>query len=111
MHTLLYRYQHSFSFTFQEYKHLFLSSIAVAFILSFRKWGGEEFSVIFGFSNMLFIFIVFILSLYVHLFVQKLAGLKVGYFPTYRAYPSILLIGLVLAFLTNGYLSFFIPGC
>lgn len=111
MHSFLYRYEHFFSFTLQEYKQLLLTSIAAAFILSFRKWGGTEFSFISGFFSMIFIFIVFILSLYLHVFVQKLAGLKVGYFPTYRAYPSLLLTGVVLAFLTNGYFPFFITGC
>ncbi len=59
----------------------------------------------------IFIFVIFTLSLYLHVFVQKLFGLKVGYFPTYRAYPSLLLTGLVLAFFTNGYFPFFISGC
>ncbi|HLD04573.1 MAG TPA: hypothetical protein VJG90_02530 [Candidatus Nanoarchaeia archaeon] len=111
MHTLPYRYHHSLSFTLYEYKQLLLTSIAAAFILSFRKWGGEEFNFLLGFLNLVFVFIVFILSLYLHTFVQKLAGLKVGYFPTYRAYPSMLVFGIVLAFLTDGYIPFFIPGC
>ncbi len=111
MHSFLYRYQHFFSFTLQEYIQVLLTSIAAAFVIGFRNWGGQEFSFFSGFANFIFTFIVFILSLYAHLFVQKLAGLKVGYFPTYRSYPSLLVTGIVLAFLTNGYFPFFITGC
>ena len=111
MHSFLYRYEHYFSFTLAEYKQLLITSIAAAFILSFRKWGGAEFSFFSGLFSLIYIFIFFIFSLYIHVFVQKLSGLKVGYFPTYRAYPSLLLTGVVLAFLTNGYFPFFISGC
>ena len=111
MRTYYHRVQEGFSFALGEHQQLLFTSIVAGFILAFRKWGVEEFNFLAGFFNTILAFIVVLGSLYLHVAAQKLAGLKVGYFPQYRAYPTLLTIGFILAFFTNGIIPFFPPGC
>ena len=108
---LKYRFKHYFTFTSDEYRHLLITAVVAGFILSFRKWGIEQFNFVIGVTNLVLAICIAFGSLYIHIFFQKLCGLKVGYFPKYRSYPTLLGIGFLLTVFTNGLIPFFPPGC
>ncbi len=111
----MYGYWHSvkenFNFSRSELSQLFWTSLAFGFALSFRKWGtGETVDVPVGLVNLLFATVVVLLCMYVHVSLQKLAAIKLGYKATYSFWLNGLLFTVFLAFLSFGYLAFVLPG-
>lgn len=111
----MYGYWHSvrenFSFSRTEFSQLFWTSLAFGFALSFRKWGsGESVEIPVGLVNMLFAAAVVLLCMYIHVSLQKLVAIKLGYKATYTYWLNAVLFSVFLAFLSFGYLAFILPG-
>jgi hypothetical protein len=111
----MYGYWHSvrenFSFSRTELSQLFWTSLVFGFALSFRKWGGgQSVDVPAGLVNLLFATAVVFFCMYVHVSLQKLVAIKLGYKATYSYWLNALLFAIFLAFLSFGYLSFILPG-
>lgn len=105
-----YSVRQNFSFSKTELSHLFWTSLAFGFALSFRKWGGEVYDFKVGILNLLFYSSVVFFSLYFHVSLQKLIGIRLGYKVTYNYWLNGLLFTIFLSFLTIGYVSFLLPG-
>lgn len=111
----MYGYWHSvrenFNFSRSELSQLFWTSLAFGFALSFRKWGaGEAIDIPVGLVNLLFATIAVLLCMYIHISLQKLVAIKLGYKATYSFWLNGLLFTVFLAFLSFGYLAFVLPG-
>lgn len=111
----MYGYWHSvkenFSFSRKELTQLFWTSLAFGFALSFRKWGvGDAFDVLEGLFNLLLAAVVVLLSMYIHVSLQKLVAIKLGYKATYSFWLNGVLFSIFLAFLSYGYIAFILPG-
>lgn len=111
----MYGYWHSvkenFTFSRSELSQLFWTSLAFGFALSFRKWGtGETVDVPIGIVNLLFATVIVLLCMYIHVSLQKLVAIKLGYTAKYSFWLNGLLFTVFLAFLSFGYLAFVLPG-
>ena len=100
-----------FRFTKEETKAVIISILAYAFIISFRDWGGEEFSFAIGFGNLLLAILIMAITILAHVCVQRVAALHVGFRAEYKLWIYGVLISLLFCILTRGYLWFlFLPG-
>lgn len=122
MYGYWYSVRENFSFSWQELKELFWTSIAFAFTLAvhyenlFQFGSGDARIVISG--SMLAFFILALLfvflSMYFHVALQKLVGIRLGYKVTYSYWLNGILLGLFLSVLTFGKIPvlsmFILPG-
>ncbi|MEM4637640.1 MAG: hypothetical protein QXK76_01270 [Candidatus Woesearchaeota archaeon] len=105
-----YSVRQNFSFSRTELSQLFWTSLAFGFALSFRKWGGDVFDFKVGILNLLFYSAAVFFSMYVHVSLQKLIGIRLGYKVTYNYWLNGLLFTIFLSFLSIGYIAFLLPG-
>jgi len=100
-----------YKFTPSELKGIIVSTIVLAFVVSFAKWGpGNEIDVGIGLFNLINATLIMTLAFIIHYSAQKIAALSVGYNIEYKVWSYGLLIALLLAFLTKGFIWFLIPG-
>ncbi len=108
---LLDKIKRYFKFTPLEIRSLIISILVIAFIFSFKEWGyGDVFSVKLGLFNYFNAILIVALSFLVHLSVQRIWSLGTGYRLEWKMSTFGLLIGLVMAFLTNGLVWLILPG-
>ncbi len=100
-----------FSFEESEVRAMIITSTIIAFCLSFREWGvGDVFDFQYGLFNLFNTFLIVVLALFVHVTSQKLYAFHIGYNIKYEIWVFGLVLSLLLAFLTNGYLFFIAVG-
>lgn len=99
-----------FMFSKEEIKALVISIIVIAFIFSFREWGTDVFDVIIGLFNFMNALILTALALVVHVSAQRLYAIKSGLRAEYKLWWYGILIGLVLVFVSNGWIWFLATG-
>lgn len=100
-----------FKFTKEEFKALVISTLVLAFIVSFRDWGvGSEFSFIIGLKNLIIAIFMVAIALFVHNAGQKISGLQVGFRVEYKMWWYGLLIGLIFVFISRGSIWVLAPG-
>jgi hypothetical protein len=110
MAELLSRIEHRFRFSGPELMRLLATVLVAAFVLTFRKWGGDEFNLYEGIFNMLISAIVVFISLLVHFSAQKIMALNLGYSSEYKLWLNGILISVIICFFSFGYLPLFFPG-
>jgi len=93
-----------------EKRGLAITIIVLAFIFSFREWGVEKFNFAIGFNNFLISIALVIVAFVVHELAHRTIALWLGYRTQFKAWITGLVIGLVVAFVSNGYLLFLAPG-
>ena len=94
-----------------EIRSFIISIVIIAFVISFRDWGsGEKVNLAVGFLNLLISIVIVAVSFFVHHLAHRIAALSVGYKPEYKMNTYGLLLAVVLAIVTRGYLWFLIPG-
>ncbi len=93
-----------FSFSKKENLHIWVSAIIFAFILNFRKWGEGTFDLSQGISNLIFAFIVVVIGMYFHISIQKIIAVYLGYKAEHSFWLNGLLLCLVIAFMSNGFI-------
>ncbi|MGV8087369.1 MAG: hypothetical protein ACP5N1_07090 [Candidatus Woesearchaeota archaeon] len=121
----MYGYWHSvktnYSFDKDELKQLFITSLAFAFVLTSYYQNlfviSGDIRIVLSDTAVFFFIISLIatfLSMYFHVALQKLVGIKLGYQVTYAYWLNGILIGLFLAVLTFGKIPilslFILPG-
>ena len=99
-----------YKFTHHEVIGLLISIIALAFIISFKEWGGTSFDFGAGMFNLFNAVLIVALSILVHDAGKRLWGLAVGYRIEFKMWTFGLIAALVIAFLTNGSLWLIVPG-
>lgn len=100
-----------YKFTPAELKGFLISIVVIAFVISFADWGpGDKVDIGYGLFNFFNAILIVTLSFIIHHSAQKIAALSVGYNIEFKMWGYGLLISLLLAFLTKGWLWFIIPG-
>jgi hypothetical protein len=100
-----------FKFTPLELRSLIIAVLAIAFIISFKDWGyGTNFSLRIGLFNYFNAILIVALSFLVHISIQRIWSLGTGFRLEWKMWSFGLLFGLIMAFLTNGFLWVILPG-
>jgi hypothetical protein len=99
-----------FKFTPLEIRSLIIATLSVAFIISFREWGGANFSFRTGLINYFNAVLIVALSFLVHLSAQRIWSLGTGYRLEWKMWSFGLLFGVIIAFITNGLFWLIVPG-
>lgn len=110
MNELATRVEKRFKFSRQELIHILITVVVAAFVLSFRKWGGDEFNLSRGLFNLIVTFIIVFVSFMVHFSAQKIMALSKGYESRYKYWLNGILISVILAFFSYGYFPLFFTG-
>jgi len=100
------RIKEYFRFERKEVTGILVSVILIAFILSFKEWGGEKFDIAVGLVNLAVAFLIVFLGFLVHVSAQKINALRLGYVAEFQYSMYGLIGGLILCFASNGYLFF-----
>ncbi|MBW2964550.1 hypothetical protein KY363_03750 [Candidatus Woesearchaeota archaeon] len=93
-----------------EKRGLIITVAVLAFIFSFREWGTETFDVTVGTTNLLISIVLVAIAMLVHEATHRVIALWLGYRTQFKAWITGLVIGLVVAFVSNGTLVFLAPG-
>jgi len=100
-----------FKFTPLELRSLIISILAIAFIISFTEWGyGSVFDAGVGLINFFNAVLIVALSFLVHISVQRIWALGIGYRLEWKMWSVGLLLGVIVAFLSNGSVWLILPG-
>lgn len=99
-----------YRFSPSELRGFIISILVLSFIISFREWGKDRFSLTSGLFNWFNAALIVTLVLIVYNFVQRIAGLSMGYNAEYKMWLTGLLIGLVFAFVSRGRIWVLLPG-
>ena len=114
MYGLKYSLKQNFSYTRKEIIEMLWTSLAFAFILSFRQWGiGPKANLGAGIGNTFIAMIFVMIAMLAHVSLQKVVAIRLGYKATYSYWLNGLLFAVLLAFLTagySGYIGFIFPG-
>lgn len=98
-----------YKFTPHELRGLIISIFAIAFIISFKEWGKATFELNEGLYNLFNSILIVALSILVHDMGQRLWGLSIGYRVEFQMWTFGLIVGLVIAFISNGNLWLIVP--
>jgi len=99
-----------YKFTRSEMIGFIASILVLSFIISFKEWGKDEFSLMFGLFNWFNAALIVTLVFIVYNAAQRLSGLSIGYNAEYKVWMTGLLIGLVFAFVSRGKIWVLLPG-
>ncbi len=99
---LWHRWKQHLRFNVQEITYLGVASLAIAFIFSFRDWGGTSFSLVIGLSNFFLALIATTLSFFFRTACQKMYALAVGYRATFKVWWTGIFISLISVFISAG---------
>ncbi|MBT5023396.1 hypothetical protein HOK51_10910 [Candidatus Woesearchaeota archaeon] len=89
---------------------LIFTILVIAFIFSFREWGIGNFDLDLGISNLVLAIILTTITMLARVYAQKISALLIGYKVEYKHWTLGLVVCLVLAFVSNGYLRLFAVG-
>ncbi len=93
-----------------EKRGLLISIVVIAFIFSFREWGIEKFDPSTGLQNLLVTIILVAIAFLVRDVAHRTIAIWMGYRSQYKIWILGLVIGLVIAFVSNGTLPFIAAG-
>ncbi|MEK6946869.1 MAG: hypothetical protein AABX32_04645 [Nanoarchaeota archaeon] len=99
-----------YTFTKYEVRGYAIAILAIAFIISFREWGAGQFDLTAGLFNLFNSILIVALSILVHDAGQRIWGLAIGYKIEFKMWSFGVVLGLILAFVTNGKFWLIIPG-
>jgi len=89
-------------FTNSEKLDFLITAVTLAFMFSFKQWGGDKFSFANGIYHFLMDLFWVSVAIMTHILAQKIYGAKLGYEVTYKKWGLGLLIGAFLTIATNG---------
>jgi hypothetical protein len=104
------RVKEFYNFDKQELFGLLIATIVIGFIFSFRHWGEDQFNLAYGFKNLFLASIVAGISLWFKISCQKIYGLTSGQSNTFKVWWNGIVIMLVLAFITQGWIPLVLVG-
>ena len=111
LHDLKAKIKKYYRFSPAELRGIIISILVIGFIISFREWGvGKTVDVSAGFFNWFNSILLAALTLLTFFSAQKIAALQAGLNVEYRMSMWALGFGLILSFVSRGYLWFLIPG-
>ena len=104
------RIQEYFSFSRKELLPLVAAIFIMAFIFSFRDWGGEQLDVSLGVAHLFLALIIVAISFFIRFSWQKIYALSQGYRATVKVWWLGLIIALLVAFISLGRLPLVLIG-
>ena len=105
-----YAFRMAFQYSRKEFFIFLLSSVFSGFILSFRKWGTDVFNPAEGISNFIQFTLLFFIIYFVFVSVQKYLAAYLGYECRYELWMFGPVIGLMITFMTYGFVPFLYLG-
>ncbi len=93
-----------------EKRGLIITILILSFIFSFRDWGVTAFDAALGLQNFILTLLIVTAAMTIHEITHRVVALWLGYRSQYKAWMLGLVIGLVVAFISNGYWPFIAPG-
>lgn len=100
-----------YKFSTHELRGLAISTLVIAFIVSFNDWGpGSTFVPSIGIFNFFNAILIVALSILVHDAGQRLFGLVLGFKLEFKMWSFGLIFGLLLAFVSVGRIWLIVPG-
>jgi hypothetical protein len=84
--------------------------LIIAFVWSFNRWGDDTFDIVQGLLNFALGALFAFICLVFNQIGQRIAAVRYGYDPGYEYGIAGLMIALIIAFASRGYLIFFLPG-
>lgn len=101
----VYTVKKYFTFSPEEIKSIIVTVFFLGFMFSFREWGsGASFNVRQGVLNWVNSGLVVLLALLVYISFQRIMAIKKGYKIEYRMWFWGLLAGVIITFVSSGYL-------
>jgi len=110
MQELASRIEHRLRFSSNELLRMLATALVAAFVLSFRKWGGETFDLTTGIINVILSAAFVFIFLLMHFAVQKIVALNYGYGSEYKNWHNGFLISLIITFFSFGFIPLFFTG-
>jgi hypothetical protein len=107
---LIERIKEFYNFDKQEIFGLLVVTLIMGFIFSFRNWGEEQFNLIFGLKNLFLAIIVAGISFWFKISCQKVYGVSAGQSNTFEVWWNGIVIMLVVAFITRGWVPLALVG-
>lgn len=105
-----YALKMAFQYDRKEFLIFLVSSIFSGFILSFRKWGTEKFNPAEGIANFVQFTLLFFIIYFVFVSAQKYFAAYLGYECKYGLWMFGPVIGLMITFMTYGFVPFLYLG-
>lgn len=102
--------RYGFSLSKKEIKQIVITVLMIAFVWSFGKWGGATFNFVEGIKNFSLGIFYALTGVILNQFGQRILAVYFGYDPSYEYGMLGLMIALVIAFASRGFLIFFFPG-
>lgn len=99
-----------FTYSQNEIKDLFLTSIVFTFILFFFAWRNTDYEIISAIIDIIQFFIICIISLFIFISASKWFAIQRHYIAEYSAWITATLLGFVISFTSYGYLPLLFPG-
>ena len=99
-----------YNFTKFEIRGFIIAALALAFIISFRDWGADKFDLGIGLFNFFVAISIVAMSILVHDAGQRIWGLAIGYKIEFKLWSPGIILGLIVAFISNGRFWLIIPG-
>ena len=107
---LIARIKTDFHFSWQEISALLVAIVVTGFVFSFRDWGGAEFDAATGLGNLILLIVVAAISFSFRLSCQKIYGLVEAHKVEFRVWWLGMLLALVIAFVSRGYIPLVLLG-
>ncbi|MFC1723849.1 hypothetical protein ACFL0V_06940, partial [Nanoarchaeota archaeon] len=104
------KYKRAWKLESSETRGLIITAVLLSFIVSFREWGTVAFDYEAGLANYARAFVIVTISLLVHEAGHRAIASMMGYKSRYKTWILGLVIGLIIAFLSNGHVWFLAPG-
>ncbi len=110
MGTYRYSLKRYFKVSQKEWLSILLVAATIAFIFSYNDWGDKSFDLAAGLTALTLDFLGALLVMVTHVLVNKAIAIYYGVWSDYEHYGLGLLVGVFIAFLSFGYLPFWITG-
>ncbi len=107
--SLLYAFRRFLQFSTAEMRAMVMSILIMTFIVAFND-GSDSFSLTFWSLNYLRWLLIVTVSFSVFVLGQRLASIYDGYIPEYRIWWYGLMFGLIVSFVSRGYIWLLLPG-
>lgn len=103
------RLENYFAFSQKEVRDLLIATLIIGFIFSFNDWGTTTFDFVIGLKNFLLVSFLVALAFFVHLSVQRILALAIGFKAEFKVWWVGLALSLIIVFITGTLLGVGLP--
>jgi hypothetical protein len=110
MSDLTYNARQYVKFTADEFIAIIITSVCIALAMQMRSLLFEHFGEAVSYQQLAFMFVFALFVMLVIVYACKIVAIRLGQVITYRAHLPGLLVGIIITFVSAGYLPIFLPG-